>query len=142
VEKSNNYIEIPTYKDGQWSVTTFYTREEFRDFVQCMFKDAGPDEGYQFTTTISHLFNSEAKKFQKQGYYCNSPLKSKDFMAYWNDQKVKCRYGVIYHEGDVTWYLTRDYYMWLNFLPIYDKEEKRFDFAKVRDAQYHMALYE
>jgi len=32
--------------------------------------------------------------------------------------------------------------MWLNFLPIYDKEEKRFDFAKVRDAQYHMALYE
>jgi hypothetical protein len=32
--------------------------------------------------------------------------------------------------------------MWLNFLPIYDKEEKRFDFAKVRDAQYHLALYE
>jgi hypothetical protein len=32
--------------------------------------------------------------------------------------------------------------MWLNFLPIYDKEEKRFDFAKIRDAQYHMALYE
>ena len=32
--------------------------------------------------------------------------------------------------------------MWLNFLPIYDKEEKKFGFAKVRDAQYHMALYE
>ena len=32
--------------------------------------------------------------------------------------------------------------MWLNFLPIYDKEEKAYGFAKVRDAQYHMALYE
>jgi hypothetical protein len=32
--------------------------------------------------------------------------------------------------------------MWLNFLPIFDKEEKRYGFAKVRDAQYHMALYE
>ena len=31
--------------------------------------------------------------------------------------------------------------MWLNFLPIFDKEEK-YGFAKVRDAQYHMALYE
>lgn len=32
--------------------------------------------------------------------------------------------------------------MWLNFLPIYDKEQKIFDFAQIRDAQYHMALYE
>ena len=32
--------------------------------------------------------------------------------------------------------------MWLNFLPIFDKEEKKYGFAKVRDAQYHMALYE
>lgn len=136
------YIEIPTYDDGVWDVTTFYTREEFRDFVRSIFKDAGPDEGYNFTVSISKQFNYEARKFQKQGYYCNAPLKSKDFMAYWNDQKAKCRNGIIYKEGGTSWYLTRDYYMWLNFLPIYDKEEKRFDFAKVRDAQYHMALYE
>ena len=32
--------------------------------------------------------------------------------------------------------------MWLNFLPIFDKEEQKFGFAKIRDAQYHMALYE
>jgi len=63
-------------------------------------------------------------------------------MSYWDDQKMKCRSGVIYKNGDNAWYLTRDYYMWLNFLPIFDKEESRFDFAKVRDAQYHMALYE
>jgi hypothetical protein len=32
--------------------------------------------------------------------------------------------------------------MWLNFLPIYNKEVGRFTFADVRDAQYHMSLYE
>ena len=32
-------------------------------------------------------------------------------------------------DGDKSWYLTRDYYMWLNFLPIFDKEEKKYGFA-------------
>ena len=97
--------------------------------------------GYGFDET-SFIFNAEAKKFQKQGYYCNSPIKSKDFITYWDGQKMKCKSGIIVKNGSNEWYITRDYYMWLNFLPIYDKEEKRFDFAKVRDAQYHMALYE
>lgn len=139
---SNYYIEIPTYDNGVWDVTTFYTREEYRDFVRSVFKDAGPDEGYKFTVSISKQFNAEARRFQKLGYYCQAPLKSKDFMAYWDEQKAKCRWGVIYKEGGHTWYLTKDYYMWINFLPIYNKEIKRFGFADVRDTQYHMALYE
>ena len=134
----DNFIEVPTYKDGQWSNTEFSTREEFRDFLLPLFKEPGK---YNYDE-VSLIFNAEARKFQKQGYYCDAPLKSKDFITYWDDQKKKCRTGIIVHSGDNTWYLSRDYYMWLNFLPIYDKEEKRFDFAKVRDAQYHMALYE
>jgi len=132
------FREIPTYENGQWDVTTFYTREEFRDFLLSIFKEPGK---YNFNET-SKIFNEEGRKFQKQGYYCAAPVKTKDFIAYWNDQKAKCRNGIIVKDGDDKWYVSRDYYMWLNFLPIYDKEEKRFDFAKVRDAQYHMALYE
>ena len=132
------YIEVPTYDNGQWTVTTFYSREEYRDFVLSCFKEPGL---YDFNETAK-LFNAEGRKFQKQGFYCAAPVKTKDFIHYWDDQKAKCRRGVIYKDDTGTWYLTRDYYMWLNFLPIYDKEEKRFDFAKVRDAQYHMALYE
>ncbi len=135
----NNFIEIPTYRDGQWvSPTVFAKREEFRDFLVLLFKEPGE---YDFDDN-SFIFNVEARRFQKQRYYCAAPVKTKDFIAYWDDQKNKCRSGIIVHSGDKTWYITRDYYMWLNFLPIYDKEEKRFDFAKVRDAQYHMALYE
>lgn len=140
-EKDNYYISIPTFENNSWTTTVFKDRDEYKDFVTSIFIEAGPDVGYKFDET-SFEFNIEARKFQKQGYYCNSPLKSKDFMMYWDDQKAKCRNGVIYKNKGKTWYLTRDYYMWLNFLPIYDKEEKRFDFAKVRDAQYHMALYE
>ena len=133
-----NYIEIPTYKDGQWTSTAFATKEDFRDFLLPLFKEPGQ---YNFDES-THIFNVEARKFQKQKFYCTAPIKTKDFITYWNDQKDKCRKGIIVYGGENCWYLSRDYYMWLNFLPIYDKEEKRFDFAKVRDAQYHMALYE
>lgn len=132
------FKEIPTYENGSWGVTTFDTREEFRDFLLSIFKEPGK---YQFNET-SKIFNEEGRKFQKQGFYCAAPVKTKDFIAYWDDQKRKCRNGIIVKDGEDSWYVSRDYYMWLNFLPIYDKEEKRFDFAKVRDAQYHMALYE
>jgi hypothetical protein len=138
VEKPSNYIEIPTYSNGVWTTTGFQTRELFRDFLIPLFKEPGL---YEFDDA-SFIFNAEGRKFQKQGYYCHAPIKTKDFITYWNDQKNKCRKGIIVHSDNNTWYLTRDYYMWLNFLPIYDKEEKRFDFAKIRDAQYHMALYE
>jgi hypothetical protein len=132
------YTEIPTYENGTWSDTVFYTREELKAFALSIFKEPGQ---YQFDE-VSLLFNEQARNFQKNGFYCQAPFKSKDFLLYWDEQKRRCRKGVIFKNNGKTWYITRDYYMWLNFLPIYDKEEKRFDFAKVRDAQYHMALYE
>ena len=129
---------VPTYDNGKWTSTEFDTREDFKEFVLSIFKEPGE---YNFNKT-SLEFNAEARKFNDDGVYCLAPFRSKDFILYWNDQKDKCREGVIYKDGSFTWYLTRDYYMWLNFLPIYDKEEKKYGFAKVRDAQYHMALYE
>ena len=132
------FIEVPTFEDGNWTVTKFETRDSFSEFIESIFKEPGL---YNFTKSAL-LFNKEARNFNKDGFYCSAPFRSKDFITYWNDQKDKCRVGAIYKEGPYTWYLTRDYYMWLNFLPIYDKEEKKYGFAKVRDAQYHMALYE
>ena len=129
---------MPTYENGKWGVTEFHTRDDFRDFLVSVFKEPGE---YDFDES-SRIFNVEGRKFQKNGFYCAAPIKTKDFISYWDDQKNKCRNGIIVKNNGNTWYITRDYYMWLNFLPIYDKEEKRFDFAKVRDAQYHMALYE
>lgn len=135
-----SYITIPTYDNDlkSWSSTTYDTREDFTSFVQTLFKEPGE---YEFDET-SFLFNSEGERFRLNGFYCASPFRSKDFIKYWDDQKSKCRNGVIFKNNNKTWYLSRDYYMWINFLPIFDKEARKFDFPKVWDSQYHMALYE
>lgn len=135
---SEIYEDIPTYNNGKWETRSFSSRKEFADFILSCFKEPGK---YEFNET-SFLFNSEAIKFRKTKVYCYAPIRSKDYIAYWDDQKAKCRKGVIFIDKDKTWFLAREYYMWLNFLPINDKEKRKFDFPSVRDAQYHMALYE
>lgn len=134
------FIKIPTYDaiTELWSHTEFTTREDFVQFLRSIFKEPGK---YEFDQT-SLLFNSQAKQFNSYKFYCAAPIRSRDFIQYWDFEKEKCRMGVIFKNKENTWYLTRDYYMWLNFLPIYNKEIARFGFADVRDAQYHMALYE
>ena len=129
---------IPTYENGQWTSTEFNSQQEVIDFLLGIFKEPGQ---YEYDET-AFLFNEQATNFNSNGFYCSAPFRSKDFNTYWEVEKDKCRNGVIFKNNGKTWYLTRDYYMWLNFLPIYDKEEKKYGFAKVRDAQYHMALYE
>lgn len=129
---------IPTYEKNKWTTTEFKTDLDFREYLEGILKEPGK---YNFNKTALK-FNDQATVFNTEGFYCNKPFRSKDFTKYWEDEKNKCREGVIYIDKDNQWYLTRDYYMWLNFLPIFDKEEKKYGFAKVRDAQYHMALYE
>lgn len=135
---SEIYQDIPCWDNGIWTTVSFDSREAFSGAIAEIFSEPGK---YGFDET-SYQFNTEAIKFRDQNVYCLAPFRSKDFISYWDDQKQKCRKGVFYINGDKKWFLTRDYYMWLNFLPIFDKEQQKFDFAKIRDAQYHMALYE
>lgn len=130
---------IPTYKDGQWTETVFTDLEKYRAFVKSTFKEPGKYE----LDESSKLFNEQAIKFREQGdVYCLSAFRSKDFIKYWDFEKLKSTNGVIFHKNNKTWFLPRDYYFWINFLPIYDKIKKKFDFPQVWDVQLHMALYE
>jgi hypothetical protein len=132
------YEHIPTYSDGEWTYTDFESRKDFYEFCFSIFKEPGQ---YEFDE-VSKLFNEQARLFNKNGIYCTAPSGTKDFIKYWDTEKEKCRKGVIYKSDTKAWYITRDYYMWLNFLPIFNKETQKYGFADVRDAQYHMALYE
>lgn len=134
----SNFIEVPTWENNIWTTTEFATREEFADFVLSLFKIPGE---YEFDET-SLMFNEQARKWRDIKIYCPYPEGSRDFRTYWDDQKNKCRMGAIFKNHGKTWYLPRDYYMWINFLQINDKVKKKFDFPNVMDAQYHMALYE
>jgi hypothetical protein len=135
---SEIYQDIPCWDNGTWTTISFDSREEFSRSIEEIFAEPGK---YEFDET-SYLFNEQSTLFRANNVYCLAPFKSKDFINYWDDQKNKCRKGVFYINGNKKWFITRDYYMWLNFLPIFDKEQQKFDFAKIRDAQYHMALYE
>ena len=135
---SEIYQDIPCWDNGTWTTISFESREDFSRTIEEIFAEPGK---YNFDET-SYLFNEQSTLFRTNNVYCLAPFKSKDFINYWDDQKNKCRKGVFYINGNKKWFITRDYYMWLNFLPIFDKEQQKFDFAKIRDAQYHMALYE
>jgi hypothetical protein len=132
--------KIPTWDDElkEWSYTLFSSKREFRDFLLPLFKEPGK---YNFDKT-SLEFNKQAQHYNTYGVFSFSPEGTKDHKDYWDTEKEKCRSGVIYKNKKNTWYLTRDYYMWLNFLPLYNKEISLFGFPDIRDAQYHMALYE
>lgn len=134
------YITIPTLNTltDEWTHTSFETREEFTAYLWTRFKEPGK---YNFDES-SYRFNEQARKFNKDKVFCVAPMRSKDYRTYWDFEKEKCRRGVIIKGATDEWYLPRDYYMWLNFLPLYNKEIGKFGFPDVRDAQYHMALYE
>lgn len=134
------YKSVPLYdvKLERWERKDFPTQSSYVDWLWSLWKEPGQ---YDFDDTV-HLFNEQAKNFDKRGVFCLYPTNSKDFVTYWEDQKDKCRNGTIYQNGNKEWFLPREYYMLLNFLKIYNKEKKNFTFIDVRDAQYHMALYE
>ena len=132
------YRNIPTWENGNWSYTEFTEKQDFIDFLLPLFKEPGQ---YEFDET-AFLFNENATRFNKDGVYCMAPFNSKDFITYWDFEKEKSRQGVIFKTDTHTWYLTRDYYFWVNFLKIYNKVAKKFEFATIMDVQYHMAMYE
>ena len=95
------YKIVPTYKNGKWIETKFEELKDFKNFIEPIFKVPGE---YDFDK-IALLFNQEAKIFNNKGFYCNKPFRSKDFNTYWEDQKKKCRDGVIYHGKENIFYL-------------------------------------
>ena len=137
--KNKPFIEIPTWEKDVWTTTTFDTREEFALYVVDQFKEPGL---YDFDET-SFKFNEQSRIFRAQeDVYCMHAFRSRDYVRYWDDEKRKCKNGAIFKNGDKEWYLPRDYYMWVNFLPIFDKVKNLFDFPEVWDVQLHIALYE
>jgi hypothetical protein len=132
-------LSIPTYENGEWGEeTVFETIDDFRDYLLDIFEEPGK---YEFDESVE-LWQEQSIHYNEFGYYCKAPVRSRDYIRYWDDQKRKSRVGAIYKNGDKSWYLTRDYYFWLNFLPIFDKEKNLYDFPLIWDIQYHMALYE
>ena len=83
---SQIFEDIPTWDNGNWTTTSFDSREEFATYLRSIFKEPGQ---YEFDEVSTELFVSESDKFRKLGIYTTAPFKSKDFINYWDDQKAK-----------------------------------------------------
>lgn len=125
-----------TYED---SFKEFSTEDELYRFMLSLFKEPGR---YEFDETC-YVFNTEAEAYNKYQRYTDLVELSSDWKVYWEYQKLLSRNGLIVenYKGKV-WYLSRYYYFWLNFLPIYRKDIKKVSFPQIRDIQYHICLYE
>ena len=77
------YKKIPTYNNGEWGYKEFETQEQLAEYLLTLFKEPGQ---YDFDETAL-LFNEQAVTFNSQGFYCNKPFRSRDYIEYWNDQK-------------------------------------------------------
>ena len=131
--------KIPTYDNGTWILTTFDSRQEFADTLEKdYFKEPGE---YEFDESVK-IFNSEATRFNKDGYYCTFLDGSLDHEDYWDWEALKCCKGIFVWNNDKKWYLPKEYYFWINFLPIIDKVTRHEDFPDIWDTQLWMALYE
>jgi hypothetical protein len=133
---------IPTYlaDEERWVTTSFDNQQQFGEFLMThCFKEPGE---YDFDESTKK-WNVHAKHFQEHGFFTDLPERTKDWEDFWDGEKMKCRLGVIWKSGNRYWYITRDYYFILNFLPITNKEKGQIeDFCSIRDVQYHMMLYE
>lgn len=133
-------LKVPTYdvQSKEWTETVFEEREDFLTFTSSLIKEVGE---YEFDESISE-WNKHATYFNINKAYEGRkyPELTKDRKAWWNFEKRKCRKGVIYKNGEKTFYLSRFYYFWLNFLKIYDKVENDFVFPKIWDTHYDLSL--
>lgn len=135
----HTYVDIPCYDNGVWTTVSYNSREEFaEDLIKNYFKEPGE---YALDETVLE-WQREGNHFREHGYYCDQPEGSRDFITYWDQQKVRSRKGAFFWNNGKKWYLPRDYYFWINFLQIPDKVKKEDDFTDIWDSQMHMALYE
>lgn len=135
------YKSIPLYDSDkdEWSRKEFQNNTEYLNWLWSLFKEPGD---YNFDKT-SFKFNEQARHFTEHGVFCFHIEGSIDYIKYWDTEKDKCINGVVFKSGDTEWYIVREFYLLLNFLPIKNKEKKnRITFIDFRDVQYHMGLYE
>jgi hypothetical protein len=136
------YTKIPTYdilKD-EWSETDFATQKDFALWMDTVWND---ECEYHFTDEAHAAFKEKANHFDQNGCYTFHPVGSKERKQFWRTEGIKCVRGVIYKQGEISWYLPRDYYFFLNYCRFANKEKGDIDtFPDLRDIQYHLSLYE
>ena len=137
-------IKIPTLYVNKKYKEKFVIEEYDKErWITILEKEIFKEPGYyNLNEYTSAIINREARKFKKYGYYTDAVYKTIDYINYWDHQKLLCRNGLLIVTPINTIYIPRDYYFWINFLPIFRKDIRKHDFADIIDFQIHLSLYE
>jgi hypothetical protein len=132
-------LVIPQFnlESNTWTEREFLTQRDFLSFVEGKWKIPG-----QYNLKRTDLWRQPAIKFQTDKIYCDFHEQSEDYKDWWKTEKKKTKTGVIFNIGTDEFYVTGDYYWFLNFTPIVDKVKGRDDHAEVWDGHYHYSLYD
>jgi hypothetical protein len=136
-------LDIPTLDttSDTWSYTTFKSKEDFTAFVWDQFKLPG-----SYNLKKTYEWQRPYHYFKKHGYFTPSVKGSPQYFKFWGSEaknifkgteKEKVQRGVII-DGV---YIPPFYYMYLNFVEIYNKVVGRFTCPDVWDSDLHMFLY-
>lgn len=133
-------LTIPEYKlesntTGRWTEREFLTKRDFLSFVEGQYKLPG-----EYGLERTDLWRQPAINYQTNKIYCALHPQSEDFKNWWKFEKRKTKDGVIFNLGHKEFYVTGDYYWFLNFTPIVDKVKGKDDHAEVWDGHYHLSL--
>jgi len=84
----------------------------------------------------TYKWKEKAILFQERGYYTDYVEDTHDWLDFWEKEEEKILNGT-YIDG---WYIPGLYYFYLNYLPIFRKQDNIYDFPDVYDSDYHTYL--
>ena len=128
----DNFLDIPTYVNGIWTITSFKLKKDFYNFIKAKIKIPG-----KYNLKDTHLWRQESIRFETEKYYSKTIPGTVSHREYWDFEKKKSFVGIIV--GD--FYISAHYYFYLNFTPIYNVLESRTTFPEVWDSHYHYMLH-
>ena len=132
-------LRIPQYniEQDQWTEREFLNARDFLSFVDGQWKEPG-----KYDLKRTDLWRQPALHFQQHKTYTLLQENTEDYKNWWRFEKRKTRDGVIYTLGERDYYVSGDYYWFLNFTPIPDKIKGGNELPEVWDGHYHLSLYD
>ena len=103
------------------------TDQEYKDQI----KEVG-----KYNLKDTYKWRELATFFQENEYYTDLVEETHDWNEFWDEEEKKIKEG-LWIDG---FYIPGLYYFYLNYLPIYHKQLKKYEFPDVYDMDYHTFL--
>ncbi|MEM5878264.1 MAG: hypothetical protein QXF12_05290 [Candidatus Aenigmatarchaeota archaeon] len=133
--KLSNYENVFVSKDR----LKFESTEELKSVIKSLLFFPGEFRLNSASICLNYL----AHTMTEQSKYNDLIESTYDYIEFWELEKEKCIKGVFLKDEHThrMWYFPGEYYMWLNYLPIFNKEKRTITYPDIRDVQLFYSLF-